>query len=314
MVEALRGGHRPTGLTSATKPGSAAAGGAVGHLVEARARVERARGLVVHRRVERDRRQAARARLALGLGQQRPRGAAAAKRRVGGERVDVERVLARLRARAAAGPVEAQRAPASARRGCRAARAGGRRASGRPPRRPGRRPSPPAMRPSSSATQTTSPLATLPGSAKRASSVASARSRPPEKRSYMSGALSNSSVRHRRHVLLTRLANLHRRNPTVRRAFRPITELCPSLPSCAPRRCRWLSGTTRSVPSPRTSASSSAISTGWSGFGLIALGLLLMLPVVAVGAAALPQRLHGLGRLAVRDGPGAGQPGRRAVG
>jgi hypothetical protein len=50
-----------------------------------------------------------------------------------------------------------------------------------------------AGRPSSSATKATSQLATLPGSLKARSSVASARSRPPEKRAYMSGALSNKS-------------------------------------------------------------------------------------------------------------------------
>ena len=78
-------GHRPTGLTRATKPGRLRLGGPVGHLVEARVRVERPRGLVVHRGVERDRRQGARTRLALGLVQERPRGAPAAKRGVRGE-------------------------------------------------------------------------------------------------------------------------------------------------------------------------------------------------------------------------------------
>ena len=50
-----------------------------------------------------------------------------------------------------------------------------------------------AMCPSSSASQTTSQLATVPGSSKARVSVARARRRPPEKRSYISGALSNNS-------------------------------------------------------------------------------------------------------------------------
>ena len=49
-----------------------------------------------------------------------------------------------------------------------------------------------AIRPSSSATHTTSQLATVPGSWNARVMVARARRLLPEKRSYMSGALSNN--------------------------------------------------------------------------------------------------------------------------
>ena len=82
---------------------------AVGHLLEALARIQGARLGVALGGVERDRAQAVRQRLALRLREQRGGGAAPAEPRVGGERVDVEGVRRWGRRRTPADPGQAQR-------------------------------------------------------------------------------------------------------------------------------------------------------------------------------------------------------------